>query len=434
MTATAAPTVRLSLREFVDRGFLVSDRAERLQPSPLLAALVDALEDSSREVNLVCPRRAGKSSAVAQVLAHALLCRPLSFSLCVAGSADQMQDVVEQKLRRPLSLLPSTRESLTFARDRITCPRLGSTVQVVPSSEATSPGRTVDLLVVDEARSVPEEGWEVLRPSAAGGTIVALGSPGSRSHWWYRACCEPSPRAKVIHFTDSTACNPMLSAEFIESERARLAKRGAWGQAIFRREWQAEWTEISECPLVSPADVEACSRPPEEVEPFDAGLGDRAFTGVDLSLTGDLTTIVTVARRGEALRVADMQVLDPKSFVGGTISFDLVAERIESVWRRFRPRKVALDAYQGVALAQGLQALGVPVEPVHVTSLLNMECFGALVEAIGARRLVWPRHRRLEQELLNLEVKESLGGWTVRDREARFHRDVSFSLALAVRE
>jgi hypothetical protein len=417
-----------SLREFHRLGVLQGDHGGALEATPLVEALIGAFEGAGHAVVLVCPRRCGKSSAAALAAAHLLLTAPGSYTLWVASSEEQAADVVAQKLTRPLKRRGL---ALSYARDRITHAQLGSEVRVVPMAEASVPGRTVDLLILDEARAIDETCYEVLRPSAVNGRVLILGSPGRPGSWFHRAAVEPELGDVVIHLTEVR--NPAVSPEVVEAERRRLERRGGLGAAIARREWSAEWVTLAEHRLLRPDDVRACSVKAEEIEQFDPDQ-DAVVVGVDLSLVRDLTSIAVVARRGEGYRLIEAVVMDPKDFGGLGIPLELVERRLELISRRYRPRRVLMDAFQGVSIMQRLRARGIPIAAEQVTAPLNQRLFENLAELVSERQVRWAENRRLQDELLNLEIQEGTTAWKVVDGDRRLHRDLAFSLGLALLE
>ena len=421
--------MKITIRNFLHSGILLNDRGQPLQETPLLLDAVEAYEGDFHSRVIISPRRNGKSSAVALISAYELLCVPGAFVIWVSGSGDQASDILEQKLRRPLSMNSKLSGlKLQMSRDRIVNPEIGSVVQVVPASEVSAPGRTATAIIFDESRAIDETAVEVLRPSAAGGRIFVIGSPGAPSGWFYRAATEPGPRDFVRHYREMI--NRTVSETFVAEERARLERRGAWGSLMAAREWGGEWVELSENPLLSPADVRACAV--DEVEPFDA-QHDRCFISADLSIKRDLTSIVCIAmRRDRSARVLEAVVMDPKDY-GGEIPLELVEKRLELMWRKYGAQRIVIDQYQGALLAQRLKERRAPIEAIAVTAAVNVEAFTLLSEFISERRLRWKKHDRLESELTNLELKETSNSFRIVDRDKRLHRDISFSLALSLK-
>jgi hypothetical protein len=423
----------MNFRQFVTAGILPGDKGNRVIITPLVEAFLQAWESDAQTLVIVTPRRCGKSTIVGQFLAWSLLCRPMSYVVCCAGSLDQCAAVVHQKIRVPLQLHAKLRDRFSFARDGITCAGMQSSCTVIPSSDVTAPGRTCDLFI-EEAASVPESGYEILRPAAASGRIIVCGTPGNPSSWFHRLVHEPDSSTRVIQFNDPEACgNPHLDMEFVRRERLRLSKRGAYGNLLAERLWSAAWVSLAEHPMLTPDQVRACVRPAGGVEPYDA-RHDVCYTAADMSISRHLCSIATIARRGDSLRLVDLWVLDPADH-GGIVPFNVVEQRVTLTARRFNPERILVDRFQFAASAQRLREAGVRVVDVQVSTTLNAEAFTALSDAIGERRLVFESHARLEQELMNLELVEGANSIAkVVDADKRLHRDCSWSLAVAVLE
>lgn len=292
---------QLLIRDFLAAGFLRSDTGEPLVMTPLLESLIDAYEDPAvRSVACCTPRQQGKSTGVAVLVLYELLACEHSYVIWLAPAGHTAEAVLSQKLRKPLAVNPRTAGlALEVSKTMITNPETGSTVEIVPPSEASAPGRRLSLLICDEARSVPEEAIEVLKPSlATGGQFVAIGSPGKPRSWWWRQVFEPVPGARVIQFTD-TDINPAVDPEFVAAEKARLSRTN-WGRLFAEREWSGKWTDLAENPLVSVDDVTRASR--DKVPGLDPKK-DTVMLAADLSLSKDLTSVIACARRGDDYRV-----------------------------------------------------------------------------------------------------------------------------------
>ncbi len=432
---TPTPVLNIGLEEFVRRVGWFGDRGQRVQWSPILQAVAEAYEDPEcRTCSILTSRRGGKSTTASCLAALQLITRRNAFVVWIAATLGQSSDVFIQKFANPLRQHAGLRGfEFQVSRDRVVFPRLGSTVVCVAPQEASVVGRTLSCLICDEMRSISEETIEVLRPSILGvGKMFCIGSAGRPKTLWHRMITQPGPGERVSVFAELGDCgNPSFDESVlrdIEEDRKRAERRGPWGLALWLREWRSEFTTLSENPLLLPAKIEAASMP--EVAPYDAKL-DRVFIGCDLSISHDLTTAVALARRGDGtMRVIDTLIMDPVAH-GGTIPMDVVEARVEALWHRYSAQGILVDRFQGIAMVQSLRAKGAPIVDVPVTSQVNQEAFEALAEAINDGRLTWVKNQRLESELLGLELRETLSGFTIRDGGS-LHRDLSFSLALVV--
>jgi hypothetical protein len=284
-------------------------------------------------------------------------------------------------------------------------------------------------------RSVDPEGLEVLLASCEQATVVFTGSPGAPGTAWHRLVTEPPPGYEVIWLQSPTeGGNPELPAAFVEAEVARLRSQGKLGECLAEREWGGRFVAIAECPLVGFEDVERAAV--DKIEAFRLNR-EEVFVGVDIGLTHDLATVATIASRGGRHRVLELDVYDPRHYVGG-VPLELIEKRLLALYRRYVNPSIVVDAYQAVGLVQRLRCVGVRVTALAITGAINQQGFELLASALREGAVTWSRTmaaaERLRSELLNLEVEESASGFRVVDRDKRWHRDACFSLMLAVRE
>jgi terminase large subunit-like protein len=133
---------------------------------PALAAMNDP---TKREIVLHLPRQSGKSQFLAVLALTELLTRPGAFILLIAAGADQATAIFARKVRRPLERLLREkgieRRHVIITRRSVEFPDLGAKLEVVPTTETTTPGRSVSLLLLDECRDIPDSVISTVVPS-----------------------------------------------------------------------------------------------------------------------------------------------------------------------------------------------------------------------------------------------------------------------------
>jgi hypothetical protein len=171
-----------------------------------------------------------------------------------------------------------------------------------------------------------------------------------------------------------------------------------------------------------------------------------AYSGADLSLRRDLTTVVTVTRErprhpeaGDHLVVRSILTWDPKQSPTREVDFALVRDALAQLPRRFPGLKTILvdaaaESSSVLPWCRQHPRLSLLVQPFTPGADSNMALWGALMARLQARTLSIPDHPRLIAELRGLRQEGFAFGskWRVIDASRRFHRDVSFALALAV--
>jgi hypothetical protein len=245
--------VRVHLREnWITRAELIplltnEAGAPLVQLAYWTPAFVHLDDPGKRAVLLWLARQRGKSTLAAVVAILRVLLVPGSYVLMVAASEGQAAAIFLRKLRRVLERLLDRlgikRSALIITKRSVEVLELGSKIEVVATSEVTSPGRSVDLLIFDEARDIPDAVFTALAPSvlATGGKILACSTAGRPRGWFYEMVMHPLPETAVVQAEGAT--NPFADQgmlTFLERQLARISPAAA------RRELGNEFTEDSE--------------------------------------------------------------------------------------------------------------------------------------------------------------------------------------------
>lgn len=433
---------RITLRDFLAKGIVLNDRGKHVQWCPALEELSRIEDPAIKSVSLCMPRRSGKSTAAAAVALWHAMTTPHAEVVLVAATGGSVEEVFRQKLIT--SLLADRFKKLGLAADptlsRIYFPRTNSTILTICPSEANTVGKTITLLLIDECRLVEEETVRLLEPSTFSvGKRIYIGTAGRPRTWWADLFKDPSPSHHARIFASvAEAQNPALNLEEEAEEARRRAERGGnYAKMLYRRDFESAFCELAESPLLAPADIDRASVAPEAIEPFDRAR-DTVVLAADLSLSRDITSVLALARRadpklpagGETLRILEIFTLTPTN--GTRVDLSAVEAKIESMWRLYSAEAVYVDQYQAAQLCQRLEDRGCPVKPVAISAPVNQAAFSQLAEALSSGRLRWARHERLERELAGLSIEETASGFRVLDANRRYHRDVSFALALAL--
>jgi hypothetical protein len=119
----------------------------------------------------------------------------------------------------------------------------GSRIISLPARSQATVGYTADLLILDEAKIIPDDLYRSVRPMLAttGGRMIALSTPLGQRGWFYEACkqCEDArlrgePAPYRLFKRTCWDC-PRLDREFVEQERKLI---GDWW---FRQEYEVEF-------------------------------------------------------------------------------------------------------------------------------------------------------------------------------------------------
>jgi hypothetical protein len=412
---------------------LPGDHGGELEISEFILEAIAAVEDPSIRTVLICaPRRSGKTTISFIVALHRLLTVPGAYVLLLSGSESQSEALLTQKISFPVSRSPKLLSlGLHIIRSRVEAPN-GSILEVVSSNEKSSVGRTASVVIFDEPRGIEETTFETVQISSAheGAKVLCIGTPGGTGSWWTRILQSPPENARVIHHRSAEESNPTLAKDFLKNEKKRLSSRGPWGEQMYAREHEAViGIDLSESPFISPPLVKAAVV--ENIEPYDERL-DTVAVGADLSVSKDASTVAAVARRGENYRLISWWEWDPRR--SGQVSFEAVEAKLNEFARRFSPVSLVVDRWQAMPIVQRLRKRHIPVLDVAPTAAFNAEVFGELATVLQGGKLKWKSNRRLEDEILSLEVKDlPSGAYKICEAgRGALHRDLSVSVAYAV--
>jgi hypothetical protein len=414
-----------------------NERAQPLQRLSWWAAAEAALADPGVLQTVVfAPRQSGKSQFLAKEAVWKLFATPGCYVLYIAAAESQSQAVFARKLRRPLERLLKElgvgKRAAIVTKRSIELLEYGSKLEVVATSEDTTPGRSVDLLILDEGRDISDEVYSTLLPSviAAEGKVLAASTAGRPRGWVHHIVTSPDDSTRVIEAVNE---NPFAKVDTMDRITRVLMRIFP---AFAEREMGNRFAEDDARLLFSPAVLENI---------VDRDLGElpssdlEASSFLDLSWRKDITTLATVVRvaprRPESrdhLVVAALQTWTP---AGGEIDFDAVRAALAALPLRFKLRKVLIDegsqAGAIVPWARTQPGLALVVDTFKPTVTENMRMWEALVIRVRSATLSIPPHQRLLAELgaLRVEAIQSGTAWRVADASRRLHRDVSLAVA-----
>jgi hypothetical protein len=418
-----------------------NERGQPLQRLSWWDATEQSLDDASVLQTVVwAPRQSGKSQFLAKEAVWRLFSTPGSYVLYIAAAESQSQAVFARKLRRPLERLLKElgvgKRAAIVTKKSIELLEYGSKLEVVATSEDTTPGRSVDLLILDEGRDIDDSVYATLLPSviAAEGRVLVASTAGRPKGWFHHVVTSPDDSTRVIEATNE---NPFAKLDTMDRITRVLMRVFP---AFAEREMGNRFAEDDARLLFSAAVLEAV---------VDRDLGELAgseldaYAFLDLSWKKDITTLATVVRTApqrpesrDHLVLASLQTWAP---TGGEIDFEAVRRAVGELPRRFpKLKKLAVDegsqAGAVVPWARTQPGLALVVEGFKPTVTENMRLWESLVIRVRSLTLSIPAHARLLAELAALRVEAIQSGtaWRVGDSSRRLHRDVSLALAGAV--
>jgi hypothetical protein len=145
---------------------------------------------------------------------------------------------------RESNLLPPEIDAVTDAQTMIELEN-GSRIISLPARSQSIVGYTVDLLILDEGKIIPDDLYKSVRPMLAmtKGRMIALSTPlGQRGWFWeaWKQCEEAKQAGKPLPYrTFFRTCwdCPRLDREFVEAERRII------GEYWFQQEYECKFLD-----------------------------------------------------------------------------------------------------------------------------------------------------------------------------------------------
>ena len=280
-------------------------------------------------------------------------------------------------------------------------------------------GGGVDLLVIDEAGSIPERAWiEELRPTLSDtlGDMIAIGTPRGRNWFynWYERGQSPD-HSDVASFQVESAQSPHLPDSEVADAREDMPNR------IFEQEYEAKFVDDAGGVFTDVrSHVEEYELP---VEPASGDDTPEAYAiGVDFARTEDWTVVLALDKDGRVVAFERLR---------GT-SWTRIQSVIERLADEYSPNKVALDATRDNKIIQDLEEARVNVEPIPFSPKKKRQLIEDLITRMETDEITLPASApKLVNELEVFEYDQTETGNVRYHAPAGMKDDCVDALALA---
>lgn len=275
-------------------------------------------------------------------------------------------------------------------------------------------GKTAILAVIDEAAFLHNDLdfqnnlsdlLEAIRPSliVKRGRLLLLSSPSGMEGSLYRAWLERNENPDVMVLrAPSALLNPSIDAKLLAKERAR-------GDSYFRREFLAEFTEVSGNPFLNPEFIDRAAKgSPEEFEPDKTD--QNVFAGLDLADRKDwCSQCISTVRLVD--NVPKVFVLSCKIWKPDANGHQIltVLNQMGQQAQRYGCQKAHGDQ-KSMSAAEGvLSPFGIRFERVVSAGAGSEQAYRTFSALLNEDRLVLPNNPELLSQLKKLEERVTDG-------------------------
>jgi hypothetical protein len=397
--------------------------AEALIGEPLWDHQLEVARSVARIRSLCSGRQAGKSRVLALLALHEAFRAPGRFVLLLSAGDAAAKDLLEvcASLATGSPLLAgSVLDELTH-EVRLSN---GSTIRSVPASTKQVRGKSVDLLVIDEACFVDDEVWvaakftTIARPDSR---IVMASTPWGRPDRFFAVNYWAGQRGEdgFASFRWPSTVSPLVDEALLDLWRRTSTDRE------YRREVLAEWIEDAGAYFTA-AELDGAVDDYDLVAPAQAGR-ERVTVGVDWGYA-DANAMVCLGQRDAGFYLPWLEEHYKMPYAA-------FVDRIAATTPGYTFKRV-ISEQNGVGAmpTETLRArLGCTVEGVHTSAASKENGFGAIKMLLQQGRLRLPRHPGLLGQLAALEYEERDSGTThIAVPERLGHDDVCMAFMLAV--
>jgi phage terminase large subunit-like protein len=425
---TGKPFVLLDAeRAFLEHAYQIDDSGRLVYPEQLYGA----------------PKKSGKTGFAAMHLLTTTLVFGGRFAegYAIANDLDQAQGRVFLAARRICEASPHLRRECNITQTRIEFPHTGAVIQAIGSDYAGSAGANPVISSFDELWGYVSERsrrlWDEMVPSPVRRISARLvttyagfeGESVLLEELHKRGLAQPQVGTDLhtgdglLMFWSHTPVAPWQTERWLADMRRSL-RPNQYLRMIENR------FVTTESPFVDMADWDACVTP--GLSPTLMATALPVWIGVDASTKRDSTAIVVVTFNKAAQRVVvvNHRIFQPSA--KEPLDFEATVEHtLRELVRRFAVRGVFYDPYQMAAVAQRLQAAGVPMREFPQTTGNLTEIGTNLFELIKSHALIAYPDADLRLAISRAIAVETGRGWRIAKEKAAHKIDVVVALAMA---
>lgn len=221
---------------------ILADLSEHWTPHPTQKKVLKALfKDDVRHIYCECGRKWGKSETISYIIVRWMLLNPGSACYYVAPLAKQAKEIIWVN-RRIINMIPKKYiKNINNTEMRVTLTN-GSFFKADGSENYESyRGITPDLVCLDEIKDFHAGFFEAMVPNLAvkNAPMIIIGTPPEVEGLATDLRDEYKKSKNKQYFNFPSVCNPYISKEWLDAEKASLFEKGE--EDVWYREYEAKF-------------------------------------------------------------------------------------------------------------------------------------------------------------------------------------------------
>ncbi|OZD82917.1 hypothetical protein CH260_12730 [Rhodococcus sp. 05-2256-B2] len=214
--------------------------ARELAGRPLWPHQLEVAYNPARIRIMCCGRQAGKSSSVQMIALHTAFAAPNKQILILSATQDTASDLLREISRLIAGSRWFAGSVVEDLNERIVLTN-GSEIRCVSASEKQIRGKSIDLLILDEANQMPKNLWKaaaftvIARP---GSRVILASTPSFREHF-FRDLFVKGQEHTGMHasFRWPSTISPIMDTEMLAALKSGMTERE------IAQEVEAQWVD-----------------------------------------------------------------------------------------------------------------------------------------------------------------------------------------------
>lgn len=418
--------------------------AAELIGEPLWPHQLDVARSRARFRTLLAGRQIGKSRVLAVIALHHAFTKANQSVLIISSGDDAAKDLLSEVVG--LAQSPWLGASVEADDSTKVVLSNASVIRCVPATHRRARGKSIDLLILDEACFISEDVWDAAKftiLARPGSRVVMASTPAGRRDKFFARHYRMGEdgRDGYESWKLPSSVSPLVDQALLREWEQTDAPR------VYAAEVLAEWQD-EQGAYFTQDEIDAATADYELVKPDEADLEWTvqpycgAVAGLDWGLARDANAIAVLAplddERLNAKELGNARVLYvPWLEARHNWAWNEFIDYLTNAAAKFPLRMMASET-NGVGSPNTFElnrrvSTYTHVMPVHTDARRKESGFGMLKLLMNQGRLVLPRHKDLRRQLSGLEYEVSETGNTriaVPDRVG--HDDLLMSLVQAL--